>query len=449
MNLDRAQIFKVATIAIAIIVAIFAILLFSGKIGGISSAKNQNTSSIVVWGTVDEAYFRGAMDAVGQQTGKPLNILYTKVNGDLYSSIIKAREAGAAPDAVFADHEVLNNISDLLTFIPYTYYSQAEYTNNFILGTHQFATPYGAIFLPALVDPLITIYNKSVLTQSNVARPPKTWAELPKFQEALTRYNTDGSLKVSAFGLGTYSTVQNARDILIANMIQLSHKPRSVFWSTNFDGTVKKTFNVDVGTAQNNNSDSDLLSILKFQTSFSDPQKTSYTWSEVGESDYTKFINERLAIYFGYASQIPGIKNKNQNISVGFSYLPQMENDKIITTGKIYGFALANPNSDLSYVIPILRTLTEQRFTSILAASLNMSSARVDTLAGGDGGEYSVIVGNSALVTDVFFDTDSRTSQSLVYRLYDNILSGRKNIIDSIDTFAREWTAAYGDNLNN
>lgn len=446
--MDRAAIFKIGTIVVAIIFAVLAILLFSGKLGGISSAKNKNNTYITVWGTIDEAIFRGAMDAIGNSTGIPIQATYMKVDGDLYTNLVKATQLNALPDVVFADHEQLNAISDLITFIPYTEYSQSEFTNNFILGSHQFATPYGSLFLPALVDPLLTIYNKSILTQSGMTKPPKIWAELPKYQESITKLGNDNSLTVSAFGLGTYNTVKNARDILIANLLQLKHKPRTVFWSTGYDGKVKQTYNIDIGTDSSNNYDSDLLTILKFQTSFSDPQKTSFTWSEIGDDDYKKFVSEKLAIYFGYASEIPTIKNKNQNLNVGFSYLPQMAEGDVVTTGKIYGFALTNQKGDLPFTISILRTLTDRNFTSILASILNMSSARVDTLAGGDGGEYSVIVGHSALVNDVFFDTKPRASQLLVKALYGNILNGTKTIVDAIDIFSRDWTSNYGQNID-
>lgn len=446
--MDKAQIFKIGTIVAAVLFAIFAILLFSGKIGGISSAENKNNKYINVWGTINEASFRGAMDAVGNQTGKPISATYTKIEGDLYTALVKAAQANASPDAVFADHEQLNSISDLITFIPYTEYSESEFTNNFILGSHQFATPYGSLFLPALVDPLVTIYNKSILTQAGITKPPKFWAELPKYQQVITKLGTDNSLTTSAFGLGTYNTVKNSRDILMANLLQLKHKPRTVFWSTDYDGKIKQTYNIDIGSASANNYDSDLLTILKFQTSFSDPQKTSFTWSEIGDDDYKKFISEKVAIYFGFASEIPTIKNKNQNLSVGFSYLPQMSDGNVITTGKIYGFAITNQKTDIPYTVSILRTLTDRTFTSLLASILNMSSARVDTLAGGDGGEYSVIVGHSALVNDVFFDTKPKTSQLLVKTLYANILNGTKTIVDAIDVFSRDWTDNYGQNIN-
>ena len=182
------------------------------------------------------------------------------------------------------------------------------------------------------------------------------------------------------------------------------------------------------------------LIILKLFTAFSDPQKTSFTWSELATSDASMFTSGSMAMYFGKASDLRAVKLKNGLLDIGITYMPQMSDAKnIVTGGDVYAIAVTKNTKDFSYVAGAAAQVAGKIFTAQLANSIGMASARRDTLAGADATEYAEIVGQSAVLMKLIYDGHPKQTAALVYSMYDNILSGRKSIVEAADAFERSF----------
>ena len=182
--------------------------------------------------------------------------------------------------------------------------------------------------------------------------------------------------------------------------------------STNFSSDLNGNFakkniaDVGVGSGDSYNSTSPLEQILRFQTAFSDPQKTTFTWSETDSTDIDKFIAGRLGIYYGLSSEMGYIKSKNANLDVGITYFTQTKNGEFATVGNLYGVSVlksANNSKNFAYAVEGIKLMTSKDFSIYLANALNMSSSRKDTLLGNDGSERADIIGRSALVQKTFY----------------------------------------------
>jgi hypothetical protein len=56
-------------------------------------------------------------------------------------------------------------------------------------------------------------------------------------------------------------------------------------------------------------------SVLDFYTSFANPSKSLYSWNRSLPNSENAFLNGDLAFYFGYASEIKRIQDKNPNLN--------------------------------------------------------------------------------------------------------------------------------------
>ena len=444
--LQNINIFKLITIAISILLGIVALLIFSGKFPGVSSSAttNQNKPVLNVWGTIDREYVDKAMLLTTQNTGKPFQFNYVEYGrSEIESKIIEANARGNSPDIILAESEIINAVASTLYILPYTYMDEATYKNMFIDVSHTYATPYGAQMYPVLADPLIMYYNKKMFRESGVTNAPSSWLELPSYGEKLTIKNEGSAPKQSAFGIGANNVTYN-KDILLANLLQLGHNPAKIYYSLSRDNALELGYSNDLGTASSDGSqEGDIYKILRFQTAFSDPQKTVYTWSELGDSDYEKFVAGTSAIYFGRASDYYKIIAKNPNLEFSVQGLPQFNGKYKVTTGDLVGVAVSNKTKDFPYSIEISQAIAGKVFGSALSGMLGMSSARKDILAGNDGSERSVVIGGGAIIMQNYYAINSKVINGLFKSLYENIISGRKSVEKSVEVFERDFVNLY------
>lgn len=447
--MQKPNIFKIGSIVASLLIGVIALLIFSGKFPGVNvnTSANVNKVTIQVWGTLPEAAVKDAFDQTAIATGKPMSVLYRYIpEANITDEMLRASAQGFSPDMVLAKTSTLLSISSLLYTIPYKdYMTELEYKSVYIDGTHQFATPFGALFYPVLADPIITIYNKKILSENGLLYPAKTWAELPKYQMATTKLGVDGKPSASAFGIGANNVIEN-QSLLFTILAQLGHSGVRAIWGATVNGGISFDLANDIGIATTGagGTDSDLVKILKLFTAFSDPQKTSYTWSELSSSDIDVFTSGSMAMYFGKSSDLRTVKLKNSLLDIGITYMPQMSDAKnIVTGGDMYAIGVSKDTKDFPYVAGAAATFAGKVFTTQLSNALGMASTRKDVLAGGDKTEYADIVGQSAVLMKVVYDTHPKQTKALVYSLYDNILSGRKSIVEAADAFERSFTTLH------
>ena len=444
--MQKPNIFKIASIGTSVVLGIVAVLIFSGKFPGVDtvSSKDENGPALNVWGTLDRAYIEKAMLITSQSTGKPFQFNYEQHSkNEIAQMLTEADATGRAPDMLLAEAEVINAVSSLLYILPYSYMDELTYKNMYIDASHIYTTPFGVRLYPVLADPLITFYNKKIFRENGITNPPSNWLELPKYQNKLTIRDINSIPAQSAFGIGANNVVNN-KNILVANLMQLGHNPSRPYYGLTQSGGLSQTFDNDLGTSGGGDGlEGDIYKMLRFQTAFSDPQKTVYTWSEVDVSDYEKFKSGRSAIYFGKASDYYKILAESPNIELGIDYLPQLNNKYNVTTGDLIGIAVSKSTKDLPHAIKMAQSIAGNIYGPNLSSMLGMSSARKDVLAGADGSARSSVVGGSAITMQLYYDVNFKNTDSLFYSLYDDILSGRKSIEKSVGLFERGFMSMY------
>src|SRR5690606_7116021 len=66
---------------------------------------------------------------------------------------------------------------------------------------------------------------------------------------------------------------------------------------------------------------------LDFFVQFADQSKSTYTWSRAMPEAQDAFASESLAMYFGFVNELVEIRNKNPNINLDISVIPQRSVD--------------------------------------------------------------------------------------------------------------------------
>jgi ABC-type glycerol-3-phosphate transport system substrate-binding protein len=320
--------------------------------------------------------------------------------------------------------------------MPYNYMTELDFKSVYVDATHILATPYGASMYPILVNPSIMLYNKKILSENGFAYPPKYWTDLPKYQEKLTFLDSENKPKQSAFGMSANNIV-NQKHILYTQLLQLGINPVKYLNGNVF---------ADVGMGQTTFDDPtpNLIKMLRFQASFSDPQKTSFTWSETDISDIDKFISGNLAIYFAKASDINYISEKNPTLEMGMYFMPQMQDAAFqAVSGEMTGIAMGRFTKDMPYAIETAQVFSGADFSRSLSFATGQAGARRDVLYGTDGSERAEVVGRSTLITKIIYDNNYQQVNNLMYTLYENILSGRKTIDAAAEKFSTDWISLF------
>jgi maltose-binding protein MalE len=446
---DKSKLFKSITIIVSVIIGLVAILIFSGKFPGIEnqSAKNTNKPTVKIWGTIPDKYFRQALTSYQTQGNKPISIDYAYYDKAVLSrKLVEASSQGYGPDLIIAPYSDLLSVSSLFYVIPYTYMTELDFKNIYVDATHILTTPFGASFYPLLIDPEIMIFNRKILSENGFAYPPNTWTELPKYQSKLTIYNNENKPEQSAFGMAANNAV-NKDLTLFTQLFQVGANPAKPIWGRNIDNSPVLGYSNDIGLStskDNQDVTSNLFKILKFQTAFSDPQKTSFTWSETDTDDLQKFVSGKSAIYFGKSSDIDIIKSENPNLDTGLYFMPQMENSNYqAVAADMTGVAVSKDTKDFAYAVSIAQLIADKSFSTSLSFATGMSGARRDVLYGNDGSERAEVVGRSTLVSKLVYNNNPSAVSNSIYNLYDNILSGRKTLQEAIEIFSKDWNSIY------
>lgn len=173
--------------------------------------------------------------------------------------------------------------------------------------------------LPLSVDTLALFYNKDLLNSAGIVTPPKYWnREFQQNIKKLTKQDPQKGLIQSGIALGTTQNINRFSDILSVLMMQNG----AVMTSGN-----QVTFHTVPSSIGNNYNPG--LEALRFYTDFANPIKEVYSWNNGMENALDVFASGRLAMFFGYSFNIEQIKAQAPKLNFGITKLPQIEGNSL------------------------------------------------------------------------------------------------------------------------
>ena len=414
--------FQLIVLILFIAAAIFGILVFSGAIpiGNKGSAGSQGT--VVLWGTTPLETITNPLQEFNA-ANPTFVVKYVQKSANTFDQdLLEALASGTGPDLFFLPDNLAFHYSNKIFTIPYTSYPLGTFKNVFAGAGEVFLTSKGILAFPMSIDPLMMYYNRSILDANGIVYPPSTWDDLVGMAPSLTKKDDSGQLTESAVALGDFSNIVHAKDILATLFMQTGNP----IIGENSNGAFVSTLNSQTGNYN-------LPPTLSFYTNFANPGSSAYSWNKSFSNSDDVFSAGSLAFYFGFASELQNLINKNPNQNFFVAGVPQVKNGTFkLTSSEVTGLAISSFSKNFSTAFTAASLLATGNFASEFATATGVAPARRDLLLAKPTDQYSPVFFSSALYARSWLDPSPTNTNSIFGGMVDNVLSGNMSVSDAI-----------------
>jgi multiple sugar transport system substrate-binding protein len=315
MELTRKKIITIGMVVGGIIILLLIVSVLWPK-------KTVKPAYLVVWGVYDEEDVFKEQIAEYAKQNKGIAIKYEKKNPETYEDdLIRAFAENKAPDIWMMHNTWLPKYKTLIKELPDALAKEIlpfeSFKNSFVDVAEKDLSENSKIYgLPLYVDTLAMFYNKDFFNSEGIASPPQNWDELVGDMDNLIKKDQWGQITRAGVAMGTAENINRATDILSLLMLQNGTKMVS-------DDKKKVTFSESVRLDEKSYYPGQ--EALRFYTDFSNPSKRIYTWNRQMRYSIDAFIEGKTAIMFNYSHQISTIKARAPYLNFAVISMPQVK----------------------------------------------------------------------------------------------------------------------------
>lgn len=413
-----------------IFISVFGFFIILGLVAFSAFRSNNAASSqvnISIWGTVPKTAFDNFISKYEQDKSIQFKLTYTEDNiSTIDNDLVEAIATGKGPDAILIPQELMKRYLDKVTLIPFTSIPERTFLDTYINEAQLYIRPTGIFAMPFFVDPMVMYWNKDLFANASVATPPTQWSDFPTLANKFTQIGKNGNITESVASFGEFSNVENAKAILSTLMMQAGSPMVS------FDST-RNSFVSDLYQQTSDNIIIPAVSALNFFTDYSNPKKSVYSWNSSLPDSKDFFLSGNLATYFGFASELSDIENKNPNLNFDVAMMPQTINAVAKTTfGELYGFALLKSSVNNAAALNLISMLTSADAVNDFLQFQGGAPARNDLLAAGTSDPQKTIFYNSAIIAKGWIDPSIDGTNQIFQEMVNNITTGNLSVSDSV-----------------
>jgi multiple sugar transport system substrate-binding protein len=430
-NLTTFQLVVLGLFVTFIIVGVGVFSAFGGLLG------SSSVGPVVVWGTLDQNAVDTTLATLRSSDKSFQAVTYVQKNAGTYTQdVVNAMAAGKGPDLFVVSQDELAAFADKITPVPYAAVSQAQFTNSFIDEGTLFLTPQGALALPLTVDPLVMYWNRDIFAAAGVASPPAYWSDLITLAPKITSIDRGATLQKSAVALGQWQNITNAKAILTTLVMQAGDP----LTGRDQNGAAAPEFGMTPQGAPENPAES----ALRFYTEFADPSKTTYSWNGSLPASQLSFVAGNVGMYFGFASELPGLLSRNPNLNFSVSPLPQLQGSSAhLTFGELEGLAIARTAPNASGALTIAQKLTGQQAVSLLSQALGLPPVRRDVALDTSNNAAMQIFVESSLIARGWLDPDPAATDGIFKAMVEDVVSGAQQPAGAVSQAAQAFAALF------
>lgn len=413
--------FQIVVIIIFIAAAIFSVFVFSGAIPIGKNTANVGQGTVVMWGTFSSIAMTPLIENFNN-VNKNFVVQYVEKNKETFNQdLLEALAGGVGPDLLLLPDNLALSYNNKIFTIPYTSYPLVSFKNNFVSAGEVFLTSKGILAFPLAIDPLMMYYNRSMLDANSIVYPPKTWNDLVDMVPTLTKKDELNKIIKSTVAMGQFSNINHAKDILATLFMQTGNPiviEKDGYFSSVLAG---------------NSSKYDLGPVLKFYTDFADSLTNVYSWNRSMPSSMDAFSKEDLVFYFGFASELPSLVNKNPNQNFLIAPMPQIKNaSSKLTSANVTGIAISSFSKNFNTAYIAAGLMSSGEFASSFAQTFNIAPARRDLLSQKPNDAYSPIFYDSALYARSWLDPSPKNSDEIFRGMIDKVISNSMQPSDAL-----------------
>ena len=410
-----------------IVLAAFIVAIIGGAIAFATYKGGQSTTlpPVTIWGTLPTDTIQKYVQQINLARAQQLQINYVEVSSaNFNSTLINALANGTGPDVVLLPQNLLSRFTSKVVPIPYNVLPQRTFMDTYVGGTEAYLGSQGVLAIPLLIDPLVMYWNRDLFTNAGLAGYPQYWDLFPGIVSKLTQKDANSNIQKSLIALGEFANVPHAREIFGSLLLQLGN-PVTVQTSS---GLVSA-----LGNSSSFQGENSTTQVLNFFTEFADPTSPDYSWNRSLPSADSDFLSGKLAVYFGFASEINQLRAKNPNINFDAAPMPQVRNGSVKAVyGTIYGLSIAKSSSNPTNAYNVIQILTDPSNLSTLVGLTYLPPARRDMIAAGTTDPYLSIFYNAALITKSWADIDPTQSNAILSAMVESVTSGSENVHQAI-----------------
>jgi len=398
------------------------VAVFATYRGG--SNPDDNIPSITIWGTFPADIFESYIGKINQNISPQIGVSYVQKSQASFSNdFIAALARGKGPDAILIPADMLLPHMDKVMPIPFNALPQRDFMDNYIDEGQIYLNNSGIMAIPFIVDPLVMYWNRDIFSASGIASYPKFWDEFVGLNKQITEKDANDNIRRATVAMGDFTNVNNARELLGTLLLQSGNPITKIGPSGYVESALEGTDN------------SNPLNAIDFFTQFVNPNSTNYSWNRGMSSSKTAFLSQKLATYFGFASELKDIRAKNQNLNFDVAPIPQLRSGGVKATyGRIYGLSIVRASSVPNAAYQHISTITNPTFLAKLSDMTYLPSVNLGLIGAGSDDPYITAFNKAALITKTWFDADPEESYKVFGNMISTITSGANSSSQALNS---------------
>ncbi len=429
--------FKIVLIAVFLIATILAVAVFAG-FGGI---KSEAIPTATIWGTVPASVVQEVVRRVNEQK-TVIDVIYEQKDPETFhEEFVEALASDAGPDLVILSDDQLYEEKNKIIPIGYKTFPEREFRETFADVANLLITDGGVLGVPLVIDPMVMFWNRDIFADAAISIPPKSWAEFPSMASRIIKRETDSRIIEALVPFGEYRNVDNAKQILATLAFQIGNPLYGVDAST---GEVQSLLDTRPIGSEN----PAFQDVVEFFTEFSNPQRNIYSWNRSMPSSKDVFLAGDLAMYFGPASEIYELRDKNPNLNFETALIPKASGSSAQSRvyGKFHGLYIVKGSANVNSALAVLSKLSTNASSKIFSDAIGLPSARRDLLFATGESAYKSVFVEAAIQSKSWFDPEAKLTDKIFLNMIESITTGREGISDALSTARLRIDQLYRDN---
>jgi len=412
--------FQVILMGVIIGLIVLAMLVFSGVIP--LGSKSGKPAPITIWGMFPGEKMAEALSKANNANKTLFSLTYSQKKENYEESFVDALASKSGPDILIITNEITLKNKDKFNLITFQTFSERAFKDAFIEEAELFLNKDGITAVPFAVDPIVLYWNRDLFNKAGLAEPPKFWDEFSGAAQALTQIDKAKNIIQSGVAMGEFSNIARAKEILSLMVLQ-SGNPI----------IAQDTMKVLFGETSTSNQINTAEGALRFYTDFSNPSKDFYSWNRGISNDREIFIGGKLAMYFGYASELQDIKESNPHLNFDVALVPQQRNFPIQATfGKIYAFAITKGTANPVAATQATFGLAKIEVAQEIAKKLGFVSVSREILSKGSGEPNLSVFYKSAVQAKGWLEPNTTKVSEIFKNMIESVSTGKKKVSEAV-----------------